>query len=155
MLAVNVLIINLTVARLKQFRSPQLRIQRQRATNRRRGWLKRNHHLYEILMSLSPVRVHLQLMWSQNWLPRQRPLHPRSQLCLHLIAWPRKPTPIQRVASCHTVEVISIQSLPAPPHIPRELPISEVFGDPLHVWFGRPHLATNWPYWFRFLDPPH
>ena len=52
-LAINVSIPNLTVARLEQFRSPQLRIQRQRPTN---------HPLYEIIMSLSPVRVYLQLM---------------------------------------------------------------------------------------------
>jgi len=25
-------------------------------------------------------------------------------------------------------------------------------GDPLHVWYGRPHLATDWPYCFRFPD---
>ena len=59
----------------------------------------------------------MQLMQSQNWLPWQRPLDPRSRLCLHWIACPRKPTPRikQRVARCHTAEVISIQSLPAPP----------------------------------------
>ena len=34
----------------------------------------------------------------------------------------------QRVASCHTAEVISILSLPAQPHTPREQPISEVGG---------------------------
>jgi len=40
----------------------------------------------------------------------------------------RKHTPRikQRVASCHTAEVISIQSLTAPPHTPRGQPISEV-----------------------------
>jgi len=52
----------------------------ERATNRRRGWLKTNHHLYESIMSLSPVRAHMQLMQSQNWLPWQRPLDPRSRL---------------------------------------------------------------------------
>jgi len=35
------------------------------------------------LMLLSYIRVHLQLMQSQNWLPWQRPLDPRSRLCLH------------------------------------------------------------------------
>ena len=57
-------------------------------------------------MPLSSVRVHLQLMQSQNWLPWQRPLDP---LCFHWIACPRKPTPRikQRVASCHTTEVIA------------------------------------------------
>ena len=44
---------------------------------------------------------------SQKWLPWQRPLAPRNQLCLHRIAWPRKPTPRikQCVASYHTTEV--------------------------------------------------
>ena len=45
-LYINVSIPNLTVARREQFRSPQLWIQRERATNRRRGWLKTNHILY-------------------------------------------------------------------------------------------------------------
>jgi len=137
MLAINVLIPNGTVARLEQFRSPQLYTNPQRATSRRRGWLKTNHSLYESLMSLSPVRVHLQLMWSQNWLPWQRSMHPRSRLCLHYIVWPRKPTPRikQPVASCHTAEVISIQSLPAPPHTPRGQSISEVGGE-IPTMFG-------------------
>ena len=84
-------------------------------------------------MSLSSVRVHLQLMQSQNWLPWQRPLHARSRLCLHWIACPRKPTPRikQRLASCHTAEVMSIQSLSAaPPPTPRAQPISEMGGGP-------------------------
>jgi len=60
----------------------------------------------------------------------------------------------QRVANCHTAEFISIQSLPAPPHTPRGQPISEVGGGPLHVRYGRPYLATDWPYCFRFPDFP-
>jgi len=103
MLTINVSVPNLTVARLQQFRSPQLRIQRER--------------------------------------PR-RPLDPRSRLCLNWIAWPRKPTPRikQRFASCHTAEVISIQSLPAPPHTPRGQLISEVGGGPppCLVWTSSP-----------------
>jgi len=73
------------------------------------GLTENNRHLYESIMSLSPVRFHLQLMWSQNWWPWQRPFDPRSRLCLHWIACPRKPTPRikQRVASCHTTEVIA------------------------------------------------
>jgi len=53
-------------------------------------------------------------------LPWQRLLDPGSRLCLHWIACPRKTTPRikQGVASCHTAEIISIQSLPAPPHTP-------------------------------------
>jgi len=122
MLAINASIPNGTVARLEQFRSPQLpSTNPERATNRHRGWLKTNHPLYESLVSLFSVSVHLQLMQSQNWLPWQRPLDPRSRLCLHWIAWPRKHTPRikQRLARCHTAEVISIQSLPAPTPTPR------------------------------------
>ena len=73
MLAINVSIPNVTVARLEQFPSPQM-------TD------KKNHPLHESLMSLSSVRVNLQLMQSQNWLPWQRPLDPLSRLCLHWIA---------------------------------------------------------------------
>ena len=42
-------------------------------------------------------------------LPWQRPLDTRSRLCLHQIAWPRKPTARikQRVASYHTTKVIA------------------------------------------------
>jgi len=60
-------------------------------------------------MSLSSVGVHLQLTQSQNWLLWQRPLDPRSRECFHWIACSRKPTPRikQRVASCHTTEVIA------------------------------------------------
>ena len=108
------------------------------SSTHRHKWLITNHPLHESLMSLSPVRVHLQLMQSQNWLPWQRPLDPRSRVCLHWIAWPRKPTPRikQRVAICHTAEVISIQSLPAPPPTSRGQPISEMGGGtpPCLVW---------------------
>jgi len=46
---------------------------------------------------------------SQKWLPWQHPLEPRNRLCIHRIAWPRKPTPRikQRVASYHTTKVIA------------------------------------------------
>jgi len=27
-------------------------------------------------------------------------------------------------------------------------------GEPLHVWYGRPHLSTDWPYCFRYPDFP-
>jgi len=49
---------------------------------------------------------------------------------LHWLACPRKHTPRvkQRVASCHASEVISIQSLPAPPPTPRGQLISQVGG---------------------------
>jgi len=69
-------------------------------------------------------------------------LDPRSRLCGHRIAWSQKPTPRikQRVASCHTAEGISIQSLPTPPHTPKGQPISGVgWWDSHHVWYGRLH----------------
>ena len=142
MLAINVSIPNLTVARLEQ--------------SHRHKWLITNHPLHESLMSLSSVRVHLQLMQSQNWLPWQRPLDPRSRVCLHWIAWPRKPTPRikQRVASCHTAEVMSIQSLPAPPPHQGDSRSQRWVGDPHHVWCGRAHIAADWRYCFRFPDFP-
>ena len=79
------------------------------SSSHRHKWLITNHPLHERLMSLSSARVHLQLMQSQNWLPWQRPLDPRSRLCLHWIACSRKPTPRikEHVASCHTTEVIA------------------------------------------------
>jgi len=41
----------------------------------------------------------------------------------------------QRVSSCHTAELISIQSLPAPPHTPRRQPT---------LRGGRPPLCSVW-----------
>jgi len=87
----------------------------------------------------------------------QRTLGPRSRLCLHWIAWLQKPTLIikQQVASCHTAAVISIQSLPAPPHTPRGQPISEVGGGlpPFLAWTSSPsHRLTHC---FRVPDFPH
>ena len=118
-------------------------------------------------MSLSSVRVHLQLMQSQNWLLWQRSLHPRSRLCLHWIASPRKPTPRikQRVASCHTAKVMSIQSLPAPPpHIKGTADLRSGWGPPpCLVWtYSHSHDLTlfnsvkscNSGYCFRFPDFP-
>jgi len=78
----------------------------------------------------------------------------RGRLCLHWIAWSRKPTTKikQRVASCHTAEVISIGSLLIPPHAPREQPISEMGGSiPCFVWTS--YIAvTDWHCCFRFPD---
>jgi len=107
MLAINVSIPNLTVARLEQFRSPQM-------TENKPSFTRKPH-----------VVIFCQSPFAANAVPKlvamATPLDPRSRLCLHWIACPRKHTPRikQRVASCHTAEVISIQSLPAPPHTPR------------------------------------
>jgi len=105
MLAVNVSIPSLTVARLQQFRTPQLRIHRKRPTD---AALNTSHPLYEMPMLLSPVKIQVQLMQSQDWFPWQRPWDPRFRLCLYWIDCRRKPTRRikQRVASCHTAEVI-------------------------------------------------
>ena len=64
MLAINVSIPNLTVARLEQFRPPRVRIQTAQPTDT--GWLKAHHTLYDSLMPLSPVGIHLQLMQTQK-----------------------------------------------------------------------------------------
>jgi len=45
MLGINVSILNLTLARLEQFRSPQRRIQRERPTDVGVNTQKTNHHL--------------------------------------------------------------------------------------------------------------
>ena len=73
MLAINVSIPNLTVACLEQFPSPQMSDNKPSFTRKP-------------LVVVLTVTVHLQLMQSQNWLPWQRPLDPRSRLCLHWIA---------------------------------------------------------------------
>jgi len=58
----------------------------------------------------SIVRTDLQTV-AQKWLPWQcqLPLEPQNRLCLHQIAWSRKPTPgiKQRFASYHVTEVIA------------------------------------------------
>ena len=78
-----------------------------------------------------------------------------SRLCLHWIAWSRKRIPRikMRVASCHTAEVIWIQSLAAPPTHQGDNQSQRWMGDPVHVWYGRPHLAKDWLCCFRFEFP--
>jgi len=61
MLAINVSIPNLAVARLQQFRPPQLWNQRQ---SNHHDWLKTIHPLYDIPMSISLVIGHLQVYCS-------------------------------------------------------------------------------------------
>jgi len=58
----------------------------------------------------------------------------------------------RRVASCHTAEVISIPSLPAPPHTKGTADFWGGWRDSYHVWYERPHIASDWPYCFRFPD---
>jgi len=84
MLAINASIPNLTVARLEQFRSPQM-------TENKPSFTRKPH---VAIFRQSPF-AGLQLMQSQNWLPWQRPLEPRCRLCLQWIACPLKPTQIQ------------------------------------------------------------
>jgi len=109
----------------------------ERATNRRRGWLKskpsfiRKPHVVISRQSPFAANVILKLVAMATSLS--------PSICLHRIACPRKPTPRikEPVASCHTAEVISIQSLPSPPHTPREQPISELGGDSLPPYLVR------------------
>jgi len=61
MLAINVSIPNLTVARLEQFRLPQMT--ENKPSLHEQTILTRKPHIVIF------VRVHLQLMQSQNWLP--------------------------------------------------------------------------------------
>jgi len=83
----------------------------------------------------------------QNWLPWQRPLDPRSRLCLHWIAWSRKHTPRITPPKLYRFKVY----LPHP--ISQEITRSQRWvGDPLRVWYGRPHIAADWTYYFRFPD---
>jgi len=91
-------------------------------------------------------------------LPWQRPLDPRYSAMSSLDSLsPKTQARIKhRVASCHTAEVISIQSLPAPAQTPRGQPISEVGGEtpPCLVWTSS-HSHRLTLYCFRFPDFPH
>ena len=96
MLAINVSIPNLTVARLEQFTSPQM-------TDNKPFFTRKPH-----------VVIFRQSSFAANAVPKlvamaTSLIDPRSRLCLHWIACPRKPTPRikQRVACCHTTEVIA------------------------------------------------
>ena len=148
-LAINVSIPNVTVARLawsssnrRKYKSRQSDQQTQGLTENKPSFIQKHH----VVIS-SPIRVHLQLILSKSWLPWQRPLvagyrqylhsvgrplkrpsittpfhnqspncyrlhkasysnfspkigcplDPRSRLCLHWIAWSRKPTPIKNL----------------------------------------------------------
>ena len=127
MLVINVSIPNLTVARLEQFRSPQLPIQRERPTDaglteNKPSFIRKPH-----------VVISRQSPFAANVVPKlvvvATSLGPRSSLdSLTPKTYTRRIK--QQVASCHTAEVISIQSLPAPPHTPRGQSISEVGGKP-------------------------
>jgi len=62
MLAINVSIPNVTVARLEQFRSLQLRVQREQPTDVEIDLKQTVLCTKSIAVSLSPVTVHLELM---------------------------------------------------------------------------------------------
>jgi len=87
---------------------------------------------------------------SQNWLPWQHPLEPRNRLCLHRIAWPRKPTPRikLRVAGYHTTKVIAHQK-PKPVIancVPKSVAVAtslSTYGPPSNTWFLRPIRTHN------------
>jgi len=87
---------------------------------------------------------------SQKWLPWQHPLEPRNRLCLHRIAWSRKPTTSikLRVASYHTTKVIAHQT-PKPviancvPKLVAMATSISTYGPPSNTWFLRPIRAHN------------
>ena len=87
---------------------------------------------------------------NQKWLPWQHPLEPRNGLCLHRIAWPRKPTPRIKlhVASYHTTKVIAHQT-PKPVianYVPKLVAMATTlttYGPPCNTWFLRPIRAHN------------
>ena len=64
----------------------------------------------------------------------------RSQLCLHRIAWPRKPTPgiTQHVASYRTTKVIATK-----PKLVAMATSLSTAGPPSNTWFLRPIQAPN------------
>ena len=72
MLAINVSLPNLTVARLEQFPSPHM-------TDNKPSFTRKPH---VVSFRQSPFAANV----VPNWLPWQRPLDPRSRLCLHWIA---------------------------------------------------------------------
>jgi len=87
---INVSILNLTVAHLEQFRPPQLRDQRERPTDVRVDWK------LSILYTKSPCRYLLpEAIFAASVVPKAvamvTSLDPRFRLCLHRIAWSRKP----------------------------------------------------------------
>ena len=56
----------------------------------------------------------------------------------------------QRVASCHTAEVISIQSLPASPHTNGTTDLRDGWWDPHRVWYVIDPIVLHFPI-FRAL----
>ena len=87
---------------------------------------------------------------SQKWLPWQHPLEPRNRLCLHRIAWLRKPTSRikLRVASYRTTKVIAHQT-PKPviancvPKLVAMAMSLSSYGPPSNTWFLRPMRPQN------------
>jgi len=114
------------------------------------------------LHNQSPSRYRSQKASYSNFSPKigchaNVQLDPRSRLSLHWIAWPRKPTPRikQRVPSCHTTEVNIDSKLTCPtPHTKGTADLRDGWWDTHHVWYGRPHIAADWSYCFRFPDFP-
>ena len=75
-------------------------------SNLTQGRIAAAHGRFSRILQVAPLCT--PYIESQKLLPWQHPLEPRNRLCLHQIAWPRKPTPRikQRVASYHTTKVI-------------------------------------------------
>jgi len=62
-----------------------------------------------MVQSYSPGGANVHPVYRKsNWLPWQRPFEPRNRLCLHRIAWHRKPTPrIKHRVASYTTKVIA------------------------------------------------
>jgi len=115
MLAINVSIPDLTVALLEQFRPPQVRIQTQRPTDivlteNKPSFVRKSH---VVISRQSPFAANI----VSKLVAMTTSLRPSNSRMSSLDSLTPKTYPRikQRVASCHTAEVISIQSLPPPP----------------------------------------
>ena len=120
-LAINVPIPNLTVARLEQFPSPQM-------TDNEPSFTRKPHVVIFRQSPFAANAVPKLVAMATSLIPSISGMSSLDSLTPKTYPW--GPRIKQRVASCHTAEVMSIQSLPAPPPTSRGQPISEVGGRP-------------------------
>jgi len=134
MLAINVSIPNMTVARLEQFPSPQM-------TDNKSSFARKPH-----------VVIIRQSKFAANAVPKLVAMATSLRPSISAMSSLDSLTPKtyttrikQRVASCHTAEVISIQSLPAPPLPPHQgdSRSQRWVGDPHHIWCGHAHIVRD------------
>ena len=131
LLAINVSIPNLTVARLEQSPSPQM-------TDNKPSFTRKLHVVIFRQSSFAPNAVPKLVVMAMSLIPSISAMSLLDSLS-------QKPTPRikQRVASCHTTEVVWIQNLPAPPTHQGDSRSQRWVGDPLHVRYGRPNIGTD------------